>query len=420
MADIATLGIKIDSSDVTKTTSALSGLKAAAGQATAATNEHGKAHAGLSSQAQAAGHSIRSMVESLASGMPVSQTLTQQIGHLSYAASGSGGLSAAFKQAGGALVGLLSPAALVAGGFAAIGVGGALAVSAIAKTEMQFDDVSRSIGITIERLHALESAGAFKGIDTAEFLKGMEKFGASVYDAQHGMGGLAETFRANNTSAKSFDDYLSKAADLIKNATNDQQRLQLLQEMGLPSTMQWVRLLQSGSEGIKAATDEAKKFGETADNELVAKARAFDEAWNRSSKNLSTGLRNAVIESASWLDTLSAKGTAFLMSLPGVGKNVPTNILRNAMTDSAAGYSTGSKLTAASNVDDLYKGTGAGLGAAAAADAKVKTLAERQHEITVEQPCLGLLGQTPVAADAKSETSKPEKKDDRDHRRLAA
>jgi hypothetical protein len=81
----------------------------------------------MSTQAMAAQHSIRSsMVEAMASGQPITQALGQQLNHLSYAATGPGGITAAFKQATGALLGLLSPAVLVGGGLAAIAIGGAI------------------------------------------------------------------------------------------------------------------------------------------------------------------------------------------------------------------------------------------------------------------------------------------------------
>lgn len=121
---------------VTGSAAAVIGLATAAAASTPALNAsakaataHASAHQGLSSQAQSAGHSIRSMVEGLASGMPVSTVLTQQFGHLSYAASGKSGLAGAFAEATGALLGFLSPTVAVVGGIAAIGLGAVAAAS---------------------------------------------------------------------------------------------------------------------------------------------------------------------------------------------------------------------------------------------------------------------------------------------------
>jgi hypothetical protein len=383
---------KTATESVVEMSDAVDGLAVAAPTAAKHTDDLGHAHVGLSSQAMAAQHSMRSLVEAMASGQPISQALAQQLNHLSYAATGSGGLSGAFKSAAGSLLGLLSPTALVITGLAAVGAAGYLAISSVANMAKQFDDTSRAIGITSDKLHGLEQAAAFKGIDTADFLKAMEKLGASVYDAQHGMGELATTFRANNVHAKDFNDYLGKAADLIKNASSDQQRLQILQSMGLPATMQWVRYLSQGSEGIKKATEEAIKFGNSAEGQMVAKARAFDEAWDTGWKKFKSGAQSAIVDIAGWLDGLSSKGTSLLMMLPGIGKNVPTNILRNAIADG-----NGSKLTASSNIDDFYKGTGAGQ---ESAGKKTIDPAVLQHQISLEQQHLGLLGQTATAQDA--------------------
>ena len=53
------------------------------------------------------------------------------------------------------------------------------------------------------------------------------------------------------------------------------------------------------SDGIKAATAEATKFGGTADEALVAKAREFDEAWAKASNiqvKLASDLNKVVIK----------------------------------------------------------------------------------------------------------------------------
>ena len=68
-------------------------------------------------------HSIRSMAEQLALGVPPTQILTQQINHLSYAASGPGGLSAAFGGVVSSLKGIVTPTTAAVAGVAALGAG---------------------------------------------------------------------------------------------------------------------------------------------------------------------------------------------------------------------------------------------------------------------------------------------------------
>ncbi len=126
-------------------------------------------HAGLSSQGQAAAHSVRSMVEGLLSGAPPTQVLTQQINHLSYAASGPQGLSGAFTEAGGIaasfgswLTGLVTPARLAIGGVAAIGTTALVAAyewdSAQKSIDRSLIGVGRRSGATREDVNKFAQA----------------------------------------------------------------------------------------------------------------------------------------------------------------------------------------------------------------------------------------------------------------------
>jgi hypothetical protein len=81
-----------------------------------------QAHAGLSTQAMSLQHAMRSSIEMMAMGISPTQILASQINHLSYVATGPGGLSGAFKE----LIGLIGGPqnALVVGGLAAAGAAG--------------------------------------------------------------------------------------------------------------------------------------------------------------------------------------------------------------------------------------------------------------------------------------------------------
>ncbi len=300
--DIATLSLAVDSSQVTKATAALSqfapaakGAQSAATPLAAAANVAAAAHANMSTQAMAAMHSIRGMTEQFAMGIPITQVLGSHLNQIAYAATGPKGLSGAFKEAGGALLGLLSPTALVVGGIAAVAGAAYLMNSAWKTSALQFDNTSRAIGVTIGELRALESAASVKGISSDDFLKGAEKFAGTIYDAKAGMGQLASLLRANGQQAGGFADTLGRVADLVRNARDDQQRLQILQQAGLPATMQWVRLMAQGADGVKAALANHKDL--TAEEQrLVDQARKFDEEWNKTWDNWANKGRAAFLK----------------------------------------------------------------------------------------------------------------------------
>ena len=109
----------------------------------------------------------------------------------------------------------------------------------------------------------------------------MAKFSREVCDARNGVGSLVEVLRANGVPAvKGVSDAFEKAADLIKNADDDQKRLVLLQQMGLPPTMEWVRLMSQGADGIRRAKEEMKGVA-AANDELLKKQRELDAAWDK-------------------------------------------------------------------------------------------------------------------------------------------
>lgn len=317
MTDIATLGLKVDSTQVTAASAALDKLAASAKPATAAAGNLEKAaagattnlaanakatantaaaHAGMSTQAMAASHSIRSMAEMLAMGIPPSQILASQMNHLSYAATGPGGIKGAFAEAIGTLRQFITPTTLVVGGLAAVGAAFYLVNSAIKTTELEFGNLAERSGVAMRSLHELESAAAFKGIDTSDFLKGMQRFSELTADAVHNTGSLADMFRANNVQVGNIDDNLMRAADLIKNARTEADKYRLIQQLGLPATREWVQYLSQGSDELRKARDGAAKFGDVASEQLIAKARAFDEAWARGWKNFTTYAKQAFLE----------------------------------------------------------------------------------------------------------------------------
>lgn len=337
MTDIARLGLAIDSSQAKTAATDLDRFQASANQAAAATEKlaasstksnaasrtvkeattsvtqghtaltvaAGKASGATDTLAKSAGLARHELVNlsrqaqdigvSLASGQSPFTVLIQQGTQVGDVFANTQGTFGGFARQIGSVI---TPARLLATGVVGIGAAFAYSLVSITQTAKAFDDVSRAVGTTTGQLHSLQQAASFKGIGQDEFLKTMQQFGGAVYEAQHNMGGLADVMRNNGKSAKDFNGYLEQAADLIKNATNDQARLQLLQQMGLPATMDWVRFLSQGKDGIRKATEEAAKFNSSAEGQLIASARKFDEAWNTATTKLVNSFKAAMIDIA--------------------------------------------------------------------------------------------------------------------------
>lgn len=226
----------------------------------------------------------------------------------------------AAAMAGGPIGGVVGQFAALTSGASRLGIagaaaalaGGAIVAGARAWKDyaLQIDDVARAAGASRQQLAALQAAASFRGIGRDEWATGMQQFARHVDKAERGMGSLAQLFRANNVQARGFEQHLARAADLIANARSDHHRLQLLAQMGLPSTMQWVRLLEGGSEGLRKARGEAEHLGNLVNDRLVEAARSFDSGWNTTWTNFELYGKGAV---AGVLES----GWRLISSLPG-------------------------------------------------------------------------------------------------------
>ncbi|MGY3615934.1 phage tail length tape measure family protein [Bradyrhizobium sp. USDA 10063] len=426
--DIATLGLALDSRPIVAGVKALDDLAAAAKPAAAgvdklsqAVKQYGQesgrsfnkpasdAAAGLDKITKSGGLARHELINlsrqlqdvgvSLAGGQSLFTVFAQQGAQIAdiYGSSKTGTVGGSLKQIAGGIASVLTPARLLVGGLGALAIGGGLAIKSLADSGKQFDDVSRSIGVTTDRLHALQQAAAFKGIGQNDFFKGMQQFGAQVYEAQHAMGGLAEVMAANGKSAKDTNGYLEAAADLIKNARSDQQRLVLLQQMGLPATMDWVRLLSQGKDGIRAATEEAVKFNASAEGKLVASARKFDDEWNKATTKATNYIKAFALNSADSLANMTVPPWLAVLALGGAG----------ALGGALAGP-VGMIAGGAAGIGVGLYGTGANLSGQGQAPTRVMinggTTAPKpnggtidkdalQRQIQLEQQRLGVLGQ---------------------------
>lgn len=403
MNDIATLGLAIDSSQVTTATTALDKMAAAARPATTALAGMQATASSVSTGQLASAAASNTHSESLRGQRMVLRGLAgdlallgPQYGQAAAMASlfyienahlfqGMGGLRAAIG-------GLITPTNLLIGGLAAVAVGGYVAYTSIKATELEFGALADRTDTAVRALHGFESAAAFKGIDTSDFLKGMEKLGDLSAQARDHMGSLAEFFRANNVAAGSLNDNLFHAADLIKNAASDAARYQLIQQLGLPATREWVEYLKQGGASLREAVDEATKFGGAADEQLIAKAREFDEQWNKTWKNFATGAKSAFVESLSWLDKFSDSATALLMKIPGLGAAVPTNLLRAAMNAGGQGLTQ-------SQAGGFYNAVGTSAGGGGSPAKNTIDPNVLKNEIGLEQQRIGILGQLATVQD---------------------
>jgi len=309
---------------------------------------------GLSHDARNLSFQLVDVTQGLLTGQPVFMIFAQQAGQIGQIIGTSPqGLGGLMKELGNAIGRILTPTRLAAAGIAAVGATVLAAASSWKTYALAVDDARRVSGMSSTAMAGLTSAAGFRGIGSDDFLTQFREFAGTVAQAKNGVGDLAVQFRAMGqpigTSQKAFETL----ADAIKNAANDQQRLQILAAAGLPTSRQWVDLMSQGADGIREAVRQANAFGGAANDNMIRKAKEFDDAWNRGITNLRTGWNKLFLDVFGWFEQLSSKGTAALIKITSylpqsLRPDIAGNILRTSMQDNV-----GSRLTQ-SAADDFY------------------------------------------------------------------
>jgi Prophage tail length tape measure protein len=180
----------------------------------AATKGLADAHKGLDSYSQAALHSVRSLAEMLASGVSPTRALSMEMGRLSYAASGPGGISGAFSDVGAMLKNMISPTTAIAVGIAAVGAAALLAANQLDKLQVSanraISGAGQRTGTTVEDINAFvaQNAGAstnrLSGTEARDLAEGLTKNGDIVISKLHDMSAAVVGFA--NQTGKSVAD----------------------------------------------------------------------------------------------------------------------------------------------------------------------------------------------------------------------
>jgi tail length tape measure protein len=212
--------------------------------------------------------------------------------------------SLAGRSLGAQIISLITPMRVLLGVTGLVAAAAYFLYQAWKSVETQFLNLSERLNVPIQKLHELEAAASIKGISTDEFTKSMENFGDAVELAKRDLGEMGELFRLNGIRAKDTIDAFEKFADLVKNARIEDRFS--IAKIGGFGTAEGVRFLSQGAEGIRKAAAEATKFGTGVDEDMIKKAREFDEAWNLSWKQFSLGWRSIFVEviegMKTWLD----------------------------------------------------------------------------------------------------------------------
>lgn len=234
----------------------------------------------------------------------------------------------------------LSKFAGALGGLGAIGAAGGLAVvatrlrSAVDMAD-SLNKTSQKVGTTVERLSALQYAARLSDVSTESLAGALAKLSRQMDQAAQGAKGPAAAFTAIGVAVKNADGTLRDSTEVLSDiarvfatlpdgATKTALAIQLFGRAGA----ELVPLLNSGADGFKAVTAEARAFGVVLSKDLAQQAEDLKDDFERlaaASDGISISLATGVVpalaslssefvrayqESSGMLRVFDAMGTA--------------------------------------------------------------------------------------------------------------
>ena len=331
--DIARLGIEIDSRPVAKAREELGQFSTGAKQAETATN-------GLSAAFRTGAASTNQFGRAVEQ---TAQTAERASSRISLA------MTAAQSVTGG-LVGALSSVFRAGPLVALASAGGVLAAVNTMKNELlELEAISKRTGMTVNQVNGMNLLGARNGVGQEVIGKGLEGLSERLAEAARGEGELGKLFELNNIRLRdrngqviSTNAALERAAELMRNAASESDKIKIAELLGL--SREWIPILERGSEAFRKARDEANQAAGAIDRELIAKAQEFDRQWNKAWADWTAWGKSRILDVAGELSRLWTMatnmswgpGTGVLRDSdlrPGETRGQPRGTLRDSSTD---------------------------------------------------------------------------------------
>jgi hypothetical protein len=176
--------------------------------------------------------------------------------------------------------------AVVAAGAATAGAAIFAFTSKIAEQNDEVGKLAQTIGITAQSISELGFVAELNGGSVNSMNTSLENLAKVSSEAARGMGAGVEAFgllgvsaTTANGSIKKADDLLLDVADAISQLDSQSQKLELLNKLGIDSSM--LLTLEQGSAAIRRQREEVKALGFVLDKDATESAAKFNDEMLR-------------------------------------------------------------------------------------------------------------------------------------------
>ena len=168
--------------------------------------------------------------------------------------------------------------------------------------------VADKVGVTTDELQRLRYGFALTGVEAGTTDTALQRFSRRIGEAANGSGVLHDILKANGVELrdvtgkmKTQSQLLGEYADLIKNASSEQERLLLSFKAFDREGAGLVLALKNGSEGVRDLMKAADEAGGVIEEGLLRKAEQIDDEFAALWRTFETGAKRATLNAASFL-----------------------------------------------------------------------------------------------------------------------
>lgn len=197
----------------------------------------------------------------------------------------------------------------------------------------EIDRMSRSLGLSTERLQQWQAVAARTGVPVDDIRDGFQDLAVRINEAATGTGEGAEVFRELNIEAKNLDgslrpteDVMFELADGLANLEDATKRTALADDLLSDAGFRLIPVLEQGSEALRKQLKEAEGISEIYDKEFIVAALKVNVAFKRFGRSLDF-VRARIIKF--FLPAITTFTAAFTKVVHSINKVVDeTNILK--------------------------------------------------------------------------------------------
>jgi hypothetical protein len=196
------------------------------------------------------------------------------------------------------------------GGFVAGGIAGIVSrLGDMAHGIAEVGDQARRAGVSVKAFQEWKFVAEQNRIGIDQMTDGLKELNLRADEfVQTGKGSAAESFMRLGYSAEELKKKLQDPSRLLLEIIDRLGKFDKAAQIRISDELfggsageRFVELLAQGEQGIKRTIDQAHELGAVMDDDVVAKAAELDRQFNQITTTVSTGLKTAIVESATAL-----------------------------------------------------------------------------------------------------------------------